>query len=149
VVFNRCRQKKNAFTAQSSTLSDLRGEISAIDTRISMTQTNINKNEQEIARGHAKLAPYCPDGQRFPDVLKDAEQDLLEKRTNLTALDSGNSFFGGIIKSFEKKRCCKTCARGFATDDEGDAFLLQVLMLFNELEGQEEACRFTSESRAR
>jgi hypothetical protein len=123
------RLKKNAFAARSSSLRDLHGEISAIDTRISMTQSNIVKNEQEITKGNSRLAPYCPDGQRFPDVLKDSEQDLLDKRTNQVALESGNSFFGGIIKSFERKQCCKTCNRGFGSEEEGSAFLLSVLLL--------------------
>jgi hypothetical protein len=126
---NRVSQKKDVLAARSRALKDINGEISAIETRISMTQIGISKNEQDIARGQAKLAPYCPDGQRFPDVLKEGEDELVNKREIQVAQESGNTFFGNIIKAFEKKNCCSTCKRGFASDEEANAFLLSVRLL--------------------
>ncbi|KAJ3102954.1 DNA repair protein rad50 [Phlyctochytrium planicorne] len=121
----------------SREMDALKNEISMAASKVEMLSNSHASKEQELQKMRALMRKVCKEEEfmgRLDKAEKEYEQSLNSERT----FASASSIFQKYVTIFEECKKCPLCLRAFATEPEGDEFLIKLKQTLSKISPNEE-----------
>ncbi|KNC96521.1 rad50 [Spizellomyces punctatus DAOM BR117] len=127
------RMKQKSVKQLQEHLENKSRELSSVDTKLHMARTTLTAKTQQLSDKVARIKSVIG-GEDYSAAVANAEQDIVEKRDELSSMRSAGSMYQKFIAKFQANGCCPLCVRGFEGSD-GSAFLAKVPEVTQAAEG--------------
>ncbi|TPX67058.1 hypothetical protein SpCBS45565_g04024 [Spizellomyces sp. 'palustris'] len=125
------RMKQKSVKGLQEHLENKSRELSSVDTKIHMARTTLTAKTQQLSDKVARIKSVIG-GEDYSTAVANAEQDIVEKRDELSSMRSAGSMYQKFIAKFQANGCCPLCVRGFEGSD-GSAFLAKMQSILDKV----------------
>ncbi|KAJ3069579.1 DNA repair protein rad50, partial [Quaeritorhiza haematococci] len=119
------RAKEASIRDNEERLQKANMEVSAIDTRILMAKTNLNKKTAELEGKMKRIRDVCGD-KDFVSMRSESEIEYDDQKENVASLRSAEKMYIKFSQKSKIEKRCPLCTRGFPSIDELEAFFKKV-----------------------